>query len=110
MRLAVKAIRKSDAGNGKAIEKAYALDGFSDDVKSAYGLSDRSINSAKELKRLDIEYNDFEETANKIDANQNGGYTVDELTSYLNSTNKYTRQQKAAIFAALSKAKYNPYL
>ena len=110
MRLAVKAIRKSDAGNGKAIEKAYALDGFSDDVKSAYGLSDRSINSAKELKRLDIEYNDFEETANKIDTNQNGGYTVDELTSYLNSTNKYTRQQKAAIFAALSKAKYNPYL
>lgn len=111
MRLAVKAIRKSDAGNGKAIEKAYALDGFSDDVKSAYGLSDRSINSAKEMKRLDIEYNDFEETANKIDANQNGGYTVDELTSYLNSTNKYTRQQKAAIFDALKsnpKTK-NPY-
>ena len=111
MRLAVKAIRKSNAGNGKAIEKAYALDGFSDDVKSAYGLSDRSINSAKEMKRLDIEYNDFEETANKIDANQNGGYTVDELTSYLNSTNKYTRQQKAAIFDALKsnpKTK-NPY-
>lgn len=110
MRLAVKAIQKADAGKGKAIEKAYALDGFSDDVKSAYGLSDRSINSAKEMKRLDIEYNDFEETANKIDTNENSKYTVDEITSYLNSTNKYTRQQKAAIFAALSKAKYNPYL
>ena len=110
MRLAVKAIQKADAGNGKAIEKAYALDGFSDDVKTAYGLSDKAINSAKKLKNLGIEYNDFEETANNIDTNENGGYTVDEITSYLNSTNKYTRQQKAAIFAALSTAKYNPYL
>ena len=72
-------------------------------------VTETSFERAKVLKNAKISAAQFETAAKKINSNKDSYYSVEEITSYLNTRNDLNNLQKRAIFAALSNSKNNPY-
>lgn len=106
---AAKTIKES--GYTRNIGKAYALlsSGQKSSVVSVL-VSDSAVEKAKAIKRAGITPEQLDTVAEKLDTNNNGYYSNDELKSYLNSANM-SQEKKYAVFEALkSNAKTaNPY-
>nr|DAG76600.1 MAG TPA: hypothetical protein [Caudoviricetes sp.] len=106
---AARTIRES--GYTRSVGKAYALlsNQQSSEVVSAL-VSESAVERANAIKRAGITPEMLDVVAEKIDANNNGHYSNDELISYLSGAN-ISRTQKWAVFEALksSSKTSNPF-
>ncbi len=100
-----------DSGYTRSVGKAYALlsNQQSSEVVSAL-VSESAVERANAIKRAGITPEMLDVVAEKIDANNNGHYSNDELISYLSGAN-ISRTQKWAVFEALksSSKTSNPF-
>ena len=100
-----------DSGYTRSVGKAYALlsNQQSSEVVSAL-VSESAVERANAIKRAGITPEMLDVVAEKIDANNNGHYSNDELISYLSGAN-ISRNQKWAVFEALksSSKTSNPF-
>ena len=73
-------------------------------------VSEEVWSKAKGLADNGISPSTLQTIANSMDSNNNGNYTKDEITSYLDNSN-YSQLQKAYLFAAFASWKnaQNPY-
>lgn len=104
--------KQAELGNSAAKTLAIINSGVTD-LEQAQSISSRvtetSMKKALALKDAKIKSTDFDKAAKKINKNKDSYYSVEEITSYLDSTDKYTRLQKRVIFSVLTNAKSNPY-
>lgn len=95
------------------IEKAVVLmeESYTKDVLAALGISDETAEKASALHDAGFGVQEYRMAWNMANTNGNGGVSMEEAKAYLDSRTAMSRQEKYAMFKALTgcKDKNNPY-
>lgn len=73
-----------------------------------YGITESGAQKAQSLINVQLAYEDYVKMKKNADSDGNGYIKTSEAKAYLNNSD-YSNKQKAALYAALTSAKKNPY-
>lgn len=79
-----------------------------EELMTQYGITESGAQKAQSLVNVQLAYEDYVKMKKNADSDGNGNIKTSEAKAYLDGSG-YSRQQKAALYAALTTSKKNPY-